>query len=136
MAIQIDLTKKKSSFLKNSNSSINTKIFEKMKQMLKKEFPALIAAFYQGVDDIIKKQASWQSGDDTNELLCLFDNLKSSSDCVGALTLSQLAEKCEQQVRGNAINEALAGVEGLNQEYQRVIIALDVLGYKKVWLLA
>jgi DNA-binding response OmpR family regulator len=98
---------------------------EAMREALGEDFDDLIITYLEGVEEMLHAiSRAWETSD-LEGLERQAHSIKSSSASVGAMALSKLARKMEEQARAQELAEVLEQVEEMELEFQRVRESLE-----------
>jgi HPt (histidine-containing phosphotransfer) domain-containing protein len=98
---------------------------ESMRNALGEDFDDLVVTYLEGVEEMLQAiPRAWEASD-LKELERQAHSIKSSSASIGALVLSKLARKMEDQVRAQELSAVSQQVEEMEQEFQRVRQSLE-----------
>jgi signal transduction histidine kinase/DNA-binding response OmpR family regulator len=105
--------------------SLDCAQMESMRKALGEDFDDLITTYLEGVEDMLRViPLAWETSD-LKELERQAHSIKSSSASVGAMVLSKLARKMEEQARAGELAEVPEQVEEMELEFQRVRKSLE-----------
>jgi signal transduction histidine kinase/DNA-binding response OmpR family regulator len=105
--------------------SLDRTQMESMRNALGEDFDDLVVTYLEGVEEMLQAiPRAWEASD-LKELERQAHSIKSSSASIGALVLSKLARKMEDQVRAQELSAVSEQVEEMEQEFQRVRQSLE-----------
>ena len=104
---------------------IDAIVFGKLRDLMGDDFPSLLDDYIKHSSSLMESIAQAIGENDTSEVHILAHSLKSSSQNVGAMSLSEMAQKLETMSKNNELFEAKPMLNTLGHAHQAVIKALE-----------
>ncbi len=101
--------------------AIDESIFENLRSLMGSEFSILLQAYEEDTAEFVKSLRSACDKDDYAALQVPAHSMKSSSANIGAMRLSSLAKKLEEQVRSDGLVDVEQQVSEIEEEFGRVV---------------
>lgn len=109
------------------SSVIDKRVFEGLRELMGGELSALVNAYREDTAEFVQLLKDACESNDYAALQVPAHSMKSSSANVGAMRLSTLAKKLEEQVRSNTLEDVGQQVSAIEEEFGRVVRELDRL---------
>ena len=105
--------------------TIDKSVFDNLRNLMGDEFLALLQAYEEDTAEFVKTLRDACSKDDHAALQLPAHSMKSSSANMGAMRLSTLAKKLEEQVRSNSLVDVEQQISEIEKEFELVVKELD-----------
>jgi CheY-like chemotaxis protein/HPt (histidine-containing phosphotransfer) domain-containing protein len=109
---------------KKVNEVIDDAVFANLRDLMGDEFKVLLQAYMEDTAEFVKLLRHACDKEDYAAMQVPAHSMKSSSANIGAITLSGLAKKLEDQVRSDKLENVEQQVEDIEEEFKRVVDAL------------
>ncbi len=104
---------------------IDKSVFDSLRELMGGEFPILIDAYKEDTAEFVQLLRSACDSDDHAAMQVPAHSMKSSSANIGAMRLSALAKKLEEQVRSDTLENVAQQIAEIEEEFGRVVEELD-----------
>lgn len=106
-------------------NAIDQLVFGSLRDLMGDEFSELLQAYQEDTEEFVKALKEACDREDHAALQVPAHSMKSSSANIGAMHLSTLAKKLEEQVRLGSLESVEQQVSEIEKEFGRVVEALD-----------
>ncbi len=107
--------------IENEEATIDRTVFESLKELMGDEFSVLIDAYKEDTTEFLRILKDACEKNDHASLQVPSHSMKSSSANIGAMRLSALAKKLEEQVRSGTLENVAQQVSEIEKEFGRVV---------------
>ncbi len=109
----------------NKEAIIDRPVYNGLKELMGDEFTILIDAYKEDTAEFVRILKDAFDNNDHAAMQVPAHSMKSSSANIGAMRLSALAKKLEEQVRSDTLNNVEQQVQEIEEEFGRVVEELD-----------
>ncbi len=107
------------------DSVLDMAVYDGLRKLMGGEFAELINAYKEDTEEFVKLLRDACDRDDHAAMQVPAHSMKSSSANIGAVRLSALAKKLEEQVRSDTLQDVEGQVAAIEDEFERVVMELD-----------